>query len=343
MDESPTDLHDGWNVSSPEAQGLDASILRGLATQFEAWPEANVHAILMARNGSLVYERYFTGEDRAWATPLGRVTYDATMKHDIRSITKSVVSLVVGAVRARGWLRDLEAPVFSFFPEYTDLCTAEKAALTVRHLLTMATGLAWNEEIPYSNPANSERQMLEAADPLRYVLAQPLVRPPGHVYNYNGGATALLATIGAKVSGDTIEALTRVSCGSLSALLTSTGCAMPLAWPTRLRGSGYGRAIWPKSGSSCSAGARGTPDRWCQRPGSQSPSPPRSTGRDSISTGFSGGWAAPSSSAARSRGLRGWAGVGSASLSSPALTSSSWCWRAYMIIQRSNRWWGKWC
>ena len=56
MDESPTDLHDGWNVSSPEAQGLDASILRGLATQFEAWPEANVHAILMARNGSLVYD-----------------------------------------------------------------------------------------------------------------------------------------------------------------------------------------------------------------------------------------------------------------------------------------------
>jgi CubicO group peptidase (beta-lactamase class C family) len=208
MDDSPTDLHDGWNVSSPEAQGLDARLLRGLATGFEAWPEANVHAILMARNGSLVYERYFTGEDWAWATPLGRVTYDATMKHDIRSITKSVVSLVVGVGMARGWLRDLEAPVFSFFPEYADLCTAEKAALTVRHLLTMATGLAWDEEIPYSNPENSERQMIEAADPLRYVLAQPLVRPPGHVYNYNGGATALLAAIVAKVSGDPIEVLT---------------------------------------------------------------------------------------------------------------------------------------
>ena len=208
MDESPTDLHDGWNVSSPEAQGLDARILRGLAPQFEAWPQANVHAVLIARNGFLVYERYFTGEDWAWATPLGRVTYDATMKHDIRSITKSVVSLVVGVVRARGWLHDLEAPVFSFFPEYTDLCTAEKAAITVRHLLTMATGLAWNEELPYSNPENSERQMIEAADPLRYVLAQPLVRPPGHVYNYNGGATALLAAIVAKVSGDPIEVLT---------------------------------------------------------------------------------------------------------------------------------------
>jgi CubicO group peptidase (beta-lactamase class C family) len=208
MDEHPRDLHDGWNVSSPEAQGLDASILRGLAPQFEAWPEANVHAILMARHGSLVYERYFTGEDWAWATPLGRVTYDATLKHDIRSITKSVVSLVVGAGRARGWLPDLEAPVFSFFPEYTDLCTAAKAALTVRHLLTMATGLAWNEELPYSNPANSERQMIAAADPLRYVLAQPMVHPPGHVYNYNGGATALLAAMVAKVSGDPIEVLT---------------------------------------------------------------------------------------------------------------------------------------
>jgi CubicO group peptidase (beta-lactamase class C family) len=208
MDESPMDLHDGWSVSSPERQGLDASILRGIATQFDAWQQANVHAVLIARGGYLVYERYFTGEDWAWATPLGRVTYNATMKHDIRSITKSVVSLIVGVVRARGWLQDLEAPVFSFFPEYTDLRTPEKEAITVRHLLTMATGIAWNEEVPYSNPENSERQMLEAADPLRYVLAQPMVRPPGQVYNYNGGATALLATIVATVSGDTIEAMT---------------------------------------------------------------------------------------------------------------------------------------
>jgi CubicO group peptidase (beta-lactamase class C family) len=115
MDKSPADLHDGWGVSSPESKGLDASVLRGIATQFDAWQQANVHAVLIARGGHLVHERYFTGEDRAWATPLGRVTYDTTMKHDIRSITKSVVSLLFGVVIARGRLKDMDVPVFLSF------------------------------------------------------------------------------------------------------------------------------------------------------------------------------------------------------------------------------------
>jgi hypothetical protein len=48
----------------------------------------------------------------------------------------------------------------------------------------MTTGMAWNEDVPYSNAENSERQMSAATDPLRYVLEQPMVRPAGRVYNY---------------------------------------------------------------------------------------------------------------------------------------------------------------
>ena len=96
---------------------MDIELLSGLAPQFEAWPEANLHAALIAHRGKLVYERYFTGEDKAWATPLGRVAYDASLKHDIRSITKSITSLVFGAAFDRGWIENLDAPVFSLFPE----------------------------------------------------------------------------------------------------------------------------------------------------------------------------------------------------------------------------------
>jgi CubicO group peptidase (beta-lactamase class C family) len=188
---------------------MDIELLSGLAPQFEAWPEANLHAALIAHRGKLVYERYFTGEDKAWATPLGRVAYDASLKHDIRSITKSITSLVFGAAFDRGWIENLDAPVFSLFPEYSDLKTPEKDRISLRHLLTMSAGLSWNESLPYSNPANSERRMTDAADQYRYVLEQPVTRPAGAAYSYNGGLTALLAAILAKVSGRPVDVLAK--------------------------------------------------------------------------------------------------------------------------------------
>jgi CubicO group peptidase (beta-lactamase class C family) len=89
---------------------MNASVLSGLAPRFENWSDANLHAALMVRHGKLVHERYFTGEDRAWATRLGRVTYHAGLRHDLRSITKSIVSLLCGIASDRGLIRDLDKP-----------------------------------------------------------------------------------------------------------------------------------------------------------------------------------------------------------------------------------------
>jgi CubicO group peptidase (beta-lactamase class C family) len=201
------DEQDGWHRSDPASEGLDPAVLAGLAPQFEAWTEANLHAALIVRHGKLVYERYFAGEDQAWGTPLGRVAYQAGLKHDLRSVTKSIASLLVGIAVDRGWIGDLDESVFSSFPEYADLRTPEKDRISLRHLLTMSAGLAWSEMLPYSNPANSERRMIDAPDPYRYVLEQPLARPPGWTYTYNGGLTALLGAVVQGRSGRPIEAL----------------------------------------------------------------------------------------------------------------------------------------
>lgn len=200
--------HDNdWTASDPEDQGMDTGLLEGLAPQFEGWADANLHAALIVRHGKLVYERYFAGEDQAWGTPLGRVSYHSQLRHDLRSISKSVTSLLFGIAVDRGWIKDLNEPVFSLFPEYGDLRTAEKDRINLRHLLTMSAGLAWDEYLPYSNPTNSERQMSDAPDRCRYVLEQLVVRPPGIAYVYNGGLTALLAAILQKISGQPIETL----------------------------------------------------------------------------------------------------------------------------------------
>jgi CubicO group peptidase (beta-lactamase class C family) len=73
----------------------------------------------------------------------------------------------------------------------------------------MSAGLAWNEYLPYSDPANSERRMIDAPDQCRYVLEQRIVRPPGAAYVYNGGLTALLAAILRRTSGRPVDELAK--------------------------------------------------------------------------------------------------------------------------------------
>ena len=90
---APADLGDGWRVAAPADQGLDPALLCAIGPRFEAWKEANAHAVIVVRHGVLVYERYFAGEDERWGTQIGRVTFDAATKHDVRSITKSVTAL----------------------------------------------------------------------------------------------------------------------------------------------------------------------------------------------------------------------------------------------------------
>lgn len=199
-------MTDDWQTTTPEKAGLDGAVLAGLAPQFEDWPEANLHAALILRHGKLAYEHYFTGEDECWGRPLGRVAYDASKRHDLRSVTKSVVSLLAGCVLGEA---ALATSVFDIFPEHADLAMGGKETMTLAHLLEMSTGLVWDEDIPYSDPNNSERMMTVAPDRVRYVLEQPLWRKPGAAWTYNGGATALIAEALTRRTGKPLDALAR--------------------------------------------------------------------------------------------------------------------------------------
>ncbi len=206
----PTDFHDGWTVAAPEQEGLDPALICGIGPRLEALKEANAHGIVIARHGRLVYERYFAGNDWRLSMPLGDVNFEAATKHDVRSISKSVTSLLVGIAFDRGLLTDLDARAFSFFPEYEALRTPEKDRITLRHLLTMSSGLAWDETtVPFTDPSNTYSQMEVAPRADHYVLAQPLAARPGEVFNYNSGSAELLGLILRKVSGKRLDAFAK--------------------------------------------------------------------------------------------------------------------------------------
>lgn len=200
---TPGDIGDGWSLATPGETGIDATRLCDLDSLLAQWPDANVHAVIVARHGKLVMERYYAGGDERWGTKLGVVEFGPAVKHDLRSVSKSVTSLLIGIALAEGKFPPLESPVLDFFPEYADLRTPEKDRITFADLLTMSSGLQWHEDLPYDDPRNDEMGMLTSSDPFRYILAKPLAASPGTTYHYSNGDASLLGAALVKGTGRT--------------------------------------------------------------------------------------------------------------------------------------------
>jgi len=171
----------------------------------------NLHGVVVARRGRLAVERYFEGTDNARGRRLGNVTFGAHTLHDLRSVSKSIVGLLYGIALADGKVPPLGAPVLASFSEYADIAAdPARNQWTIRHLLTMTMGTDWDElGTPYTDPDNSEIAMDRAPDRYRFVLAAPVVIPPGTRWIYNGGATALLARIVSRGTGKSLHAFAR--------------------------------------------------------------------------------------------------------------------------------------
>ena len=122
-----------------------------------------------------------------------------------------MTGLVAGILHGRGQL-DLQQPVLDSFPELADLASTERRQITVQHLLDMTVGWAWDEQsLPYGNLANSETAMLLASDRNRHLLGLPLQHAPGTRWTYSGGATALLADIIERRTGQRLKALAQTT------------------------------------------------------------------------------------------------------------------------------------
>ena len=192
-------------ISSLANEGINPGLINTLIPEIEKGTYPNIHSLLIARNNKLVYEKYWGGKDESWGKDLGVVKFTQDSLHDIRSISKSIVSACIGFAIQQGKIKSVDQKVFDFFPEYAKLDTGLKSALTLKHLLTMTSGLVWNEDIPYNNPENSEIQMIRSKDAVEFVLSRPMEHAAGKVWKYNGGTTQLLASVIEKTTGQKVD------------------------------------------------------------------------------------------------------------------------------------------
>src|SRR5437762_12069495 len=186
--DAPAAMSDDWAVSTPAQQGLDPKLICAIGPSLAELKGADPHGVVVARRGVLVYEQYFEGDDMRGSTWIGIAPHDANTLHNMESITKSVIALLVGIAFDRGLLKNLDAPIFSFFPEYGDLRTPEKDQITLRHLLSMPSGLDWPERaISVNSPANIIRQGYRTSDAYRFVLERSDEVTPVTTCAFDGG------------------------------------------------------------------------------------------------------------------------------------------------------------
>lgn len=169
-----------------------------------------LHGAVVDLGDRRLAEVYFPGKDERWGSPLGDRQHGPDTLHDLRSVTKSVVGLLYGIALAEGKVPAPSEPLYAQFPNYPDLMGEHgRDRILVAHALSMQMGLEWNEDLPYSDPRNSEIRMEHASDRYRYVLEQPIREAPGQSWIYSGGAVALLGGLIENGTGMSLDAYAR--------------------------------------------------------------------------------------------------------------------------------------
>jgi CubicO group peptidase (beta-lactamase class C family) len=165
---------ESWQRSAPAAQGVDSILVdSALATLSRDYP--SVWSALLVRHGYIVGERYYQG-------------HDSTERFDLRSATKSVVSVLAGIAIDRKLIRGPDQPIADLVPEafLGDDLDARKRRITIRHLLTMTSGLDWNE-------ADAGSYFVTRQPWALVVLGRKLVDEPGRRFNYSSGNAHLVS------------------------------------------------------------------------------------------------------------------------------------------------------
>lgn len=134
----------------------------------------SVRSVIVVRNGEQVV---------AWG--------NLTDSQYVASVTKSVVSLLVGIALKKNRIDDIDDPIRKYLPAYfTDVTDPLKRSITVRHLLTMQHGLQWNE--------TSDRLF---GNYVQFAVDLPMDTVPGTKFTYSSAAYHLLSAVLTQATG----------------------------------------------------------------------------------------------------------------------------------------------
>ncbi len=180
----PKKLNDGWEVSSLTKEGIDKVAIEKISREIaDIDSYENVLSMLIVKNGRIVHEVYSPYCQR-------------NTLHWMASITKTITSTLIGIAIDKGFIASVDTKLHELLPQFADDFKGPgKKKIALKHIMSMTSGIDWNERISYNNPRNSEWQMVESEDWMSDVLSHPAKDEPGKIFNYNTGGIHLLSAV----------------------------------------------------------------------------------------------------------------------------------------------------
>jgi len=217
-----------WPKGTPASLGLDEELLASFDADLARGKYMLVDSFQLFRCGKEVFARKYAHdygqiygkEAKTRGLLNARLTgpynyfdphwhpfYHGTDLHTMQSVSKTITSVIYGVAITQGDFKaSLDTPVLKFFDaSKVKNVDDRKRRMRLKHVLTMTTGLNWNEELPYDDPRNDSSLMEATDDWVQYSIDKPMAEEPGKVFNYNSGATELLAYIFQKETGQDID------------------------------------------------------------------------------------------------------------------------------------------
>lgn len=181
-----------WRHDDPSHRNIDAALLDAAV---ERMPEElpALDSFILIRDGYVVHESYYNG-------------YDAATIHDVRSVTKSWTSALVGMAQANGQLTELDTPLSELLPDrFADGQHADKRNITLADLLAMRSGIDFDDETLYAGGYGSFDELLER-DLTDFAFSFPMAYEPGTTWRYSTLDSQLISVIFEQAMGESLEA-----------------------------------------------------------------------------------------------------------------------------------------
>jgi CubicO group peptidase (beta-lactamase class C family) len=177
----PVNLHDGFNVATPFEEGFDPKLINEMMQKVYSGEYGELHSVLIIKNGTIILEDYLGG-------------FSINDLHALHSCTKSIASLLIGIAIDKGYIKSVDKKILDFFPDYKSLKTSNWGKIALRHILTMSSGIDWNDEL--------DRKIHSQGDNIIETIFQRNIKnEPGTVFDYKSSDVDLIAGIIKKATG----------------------------------------------------------------------------------------------------------------------------------------------
>jgi len=188
----PEDRNDGWQSADLTVSGFDKSKIIEFIEEIGNGHHDDIHSIIIAKDNKLVVEEYFAENGTKHGPFITELFRDKV--HHLASTTKSVTSTLVGIAIDKGFIKNVDDPIYLYLPEYSSLFFGSKQRIRIRDMLTMTPGFEWRQ-FGVSDDKNDGMRMWGTEDVIRYVLQKPLEAEPGKKFNYTNGVPTVTGAI----------------------------------------------------------------------------------------------------------------------------------------------------